>query len=76
MCKTEIQIQFDEKYISSAEICRTLSISRPTLFHARRNGLLPGEIKIPGGRLYIWERAAISAYLTAWKNKLDAKRNA
>ena len=72
---THAQETFDNKYITSTEIIRELKINRTTLLFARRTGKLPEPIVVNDGRLYIWERASIQEYLSAWRVMLNAKRN-
>lgn len=68
---------FNKTYISSAEICRTLKISRATLLTAKRTGVLPQESSIMvEGMIQIWYRDEVSDALAAWKAKLDKKRQA
>lgn len=68
------QKEFDNKYITSSEICNTLNVCRTTLLQARRSGRLPDGISVGDGQLYIWERAVIKEYLDAWKLLLDVRR--
>lgn len=69
------QERFNRIYISSAEICRTLNVTRPTVLQARRRGLLPNPIMIPGCTLFVWERANIQPYLDAWRIMLSVRSN-
>lgn len=61
----ESQREFDEKYITSAEIVKKLGITRTTILFARRTGKLPKGIKV-NGKLFIWERAKVQKHLDAW----------
>lgn len=63
---------FDEKYISSAEVCTLLGVDRSTVANARLNGTLPDAICVLN-RCYMWEREFIKPYLTAWKHSLDVR---
>lgn len=67
------QEEFDRKYISSSEICKTLQISRPTLMSARKRGLLPDPIAI-GNQIYLWERERVKENLDAWAIILKVRR--
>lgn len=67
------QRAFDEWFISSSEIMKTLNVSRTTILSARRTGKLPGAIDIQG-KIFIWDRDRIKPYLDAWKIVLDARR--
>jgi len=70
------QERFNETYITSTEIMRSLGISRATLLNARRTGRLPEAIVVNEGQLYMWERNTISDYLQAWKTILVCRRGA
>lgn len=70
------QKRFDETYISSSEICRTLSISRAAIVNARRRGLLPDPVVVNDIQLYLWERSTVKPYLDAWTIMLGARRGA
>ena len=69
------QQRFEDRYVTSQEICKRLHITRATVVHARRRGLLPDAIAVPGVQLIIWERAAIERYVAAWELMLRARRN-
>lgn len=71
---TLAQEQFDDKYISSSEICKLLGISRATLVQARRRGILPEPIVVNTSQLHLWERAQVQAHLESWKFMLKARR--
>lgn len=70
------QKRFNETYITSAEICRELRVTRPSIMQARKRGLLPEPIAVNGSAIYIWERAAIAENLSAWRIILTARRSA
>jgi hypothetical protein len=72
--KGTAQSHFNATYITSAQIIKELKISRAAFLYARRSGKLPGEIVVNDGRLYLWEKEQIQAYLDAWKIILDARR--
>ena len=65
---------FNERYISSSEICKTLGVNRTNLHHKRKTGGLPGAIVIGDQKIVLWERDFIAPYLSDWKVALDAKR--
>lgn len=69
------QREFDERYISSTEIMRTMRVTRTTILSARRTGKLPEPIDIQG-KIFIWERGKVKPYLDAWKIVLDVRRGA
>lgn len=69
------QARFDRAYISSGEICRRMGVSRATVLQARRRGLLPDPIAIDNANVYVWERATVEPYLSAWALLLGVRRN-
>ena len=69
------QQKFDILYISSAEIIKELNVSRMTISHARKRGLLAGSISVTSGSLFLWERDKIRPVIDAWKIILDARRH-
>jgi hypothetical protein len=72
---SDAQIEFDSKYITAAEIIKTLNITRSNLLYARKTGKLPVDpIILNEGRLFIWERQKVQHYLDAWHIILDARR--
>jgi len=74
MANITTQQEFDEKYISSAEICDKLNIARSTLVHAKRAGHLPHSISVKSGRIFLWDRELITPYIEAWKLMLETRR--
>lgn len=70
------QERFNEKYITAGQIMRDLGISRSALLYARRTNKLPNPIYVNEGKLFIWEREPLEAYLDAWKAVLKARRGA
>lgn len=68
------QEEFDRTYITSSEICDELEITRATIVHGRRRGLLPGAIVVNGAQIIVWKRDTVRPYLDAWKLILQAKR--
>lgn len=68
------QQRFSRIYITSSEICERMEVSRPTVLNARKRGILPDEIEIGDGVVYIWERDTIEPYLSAWALSLAARR--
>lgn len=68
------QQEFDETYISSSEICAELGISRATLVHGRRRGLLPDPIVVNSIQLYLWKRKEVRPYIDSWHLHLKARR--
>jgi hypothetical protein len=70
------QRAFDERYITAAEICTTLGVSRTAVLGARQRGLLPEPINVNDGMLYIWERATVAPYLDAWTTIIRVRRGA
>lgn len=70
------QKDFDEKYITSSEICQYLGVTRPAIHFRRKAGELPGAINVFGQQLLIWERAQIQPHLDKWMTTLTARRAA
>lgn len=73
--ETSAQTRFDEKYISSAELSKTLGVNRASIFHARQRGMLPDPIVVNESQLYLWERAAISGIVEEWKRAINFRKN-
>lgn len=73
------QQEFDDKYISSTEICQQVGIHRTTVLLAIKTGLLPTPIVIrrPNGDplILMWERAIAAPILAEWR-ATRAQRNA
>lgn len=63
------QEKFNSLYISSAEICQMLGITRGGLVLAKKKGILPDPIMIPGGQIHIWDREEVMPALTQWHQK-------
>lgn len=68
------QQEFDDTYITSSEICQELEIDRASLVHARKRGLLPNEISVHNGQIFIWKRAEIRPFLDNWKFAIQFRR--
>lgn len=68
------QQRFNKMYISSAEICRDLGVTRPSVMNARKRGQLPDPIFVDEHAICIWEREPLQPFLRAWRIILDAKR--
>jgi hypothetical protein len=68
------QQAFDAKYVTAAEICSTLNVSRTAVLGARQRGLLPEPINVNDGMLYIWERETVRPYLDAWTLMIRVRR--
>lgn len=64
------QREFDEKYISSTEVCQQLGVHRTTVLLAIRTGKLPVPIAInrPNGtpQILLWERALANPHIAEW----------
>ena len=58
------QAEFDAKYITAAEICQRVGISRPALQNGKRK--LPAPIVIPGSQNQLWIRAEVEEIINAW----------
>ena len=70
----DAQKEFDDKYITSTEICEKLNVDRSTVLNARRRGFLPNPIKINGVNIFIWRRLDIQKSLDAWELTLTCRR--
>jgi len=74
------QDEFDEKYISSTELCQELGVTRATLVNGRRRGALPEPVRInrPNGdpHVMLWLREEVGPYVERWKVELSAGRAA
>ena len=68
------QKKFQDQYITSAEIQKELGVERSTVVNARKRGMLPEPIIVPGIRIFIWEREPLQPYLNAWKLALASRR--
>lgn len=64
------QQEFDNKYISSTEVCQQLGVHRTTVLLALRTGRLPDPIVLrrPNGQpqIMLWCRETIAPLLTEW----------
>lgn len=72
--KKSAQERFDEKYISSREICKDLDVSRATILHARKRGFLPDPITVNNLQIFLWERETLAPYLQSWRLSLASRR--
>ena len=74
------QEEFDEKYITSTEICSTLGVTRASIVGARSRGALPEPVRInrPNGdpHIMIWLREEASPHIERWRAELEAARAA
>ncbi len=69
---TTAQERFEQRYITSTEICEEVGVARATILHARRRKLLPNAIVV--NNVYIWEREPIRPFIDAWKFILNVRR--
>lgn len=74
MTTTSAQQEFNDKYITSTEIGRMFGVSRSTVMHARKRGMLPDGIVVEGKCSYIWKREDLKPYLDAWSLSLQSRR--
>lgn len=74
----EAQKQFDNKYISSTELCAAMEVTRATLVNAYRRGQIPQPIRLispkGGTQLMLWERDAIEPYMAAWRPQVAVRK--
>lgn len=68
------QEKFDQLYVSSAEICNTLQITRPAFMQGRRRKQLPEPITIIGANISLWERPSITPFIEQWRKELATRR--
>lgn len=73
-----LQEQFDDKYISSSEICQRLGVNRSTVFNGARAGKLPEAITIKrpdgGSIVMLWVRAAAEPMMAEWSKSIEARK--
>jgi hypothetical protein len=70
------QLAFDNEYVTSSEIMKTLDISRAAFLHGRRSGKLPSPIVLNDGRLFVWKRRVVEPMLPAWKEAIRLRKSA
>lgn len=68
------QLLFDQRYITSSEICDSLGVSRFAIHVRRKSGHLPGAIMVNGAALTLWERDSIQPFLDKWRAHLAKRR--
>lgn len=69
------QAQFDNNYITAAEITKKLGISRAGFLYGRRSGKLGEPIVASEGRLLMWERTPeILAAIDEWKEAITSRK--
>lgn len=65
------QEEFDQKYISSTEVCQEVGVHRTTVLLALKTGRLPDPIVLrrPNGQpqILLWERIPLLPILDEWK---------
>lgn len=66
------QEEFDAKYISSSEICKTVGVTRAAVIQARKKGILPDPINIDD-HLFLWLRADVTEKIDAWIKRRNAR---
>lgn len=59
------QERFDQQYITSTEICKTLLIARSMLLHARLQKKIPEPIVVNDGQIMLWERKDAQPFIDA-----------
>lgn len=60
------QDEFNDRYITSVEICDTLGVSRSAIVRAKERGKLPPPIFVNGAQIQLWLREDVKPYLDAW----------
>lgn len=72
----QAQQNFQDRYISSTEICKYLNITRPALLQGRRRKQLPEPIVPQGANVCLWEREQVWPIIEQWRQELDSRRQA
>ena len=70
------QEEFEANYITSAELCERLGISKQMLLNGNKNGYLPEPVKVSGSQLFIWVRSETIELVNSWEKLILAKRDA
>ena len=72
------QLEFDDKYITSIEICAKLGIQRSTMFLAIKTNRMPRPIVIKrdNGKAHVmlWERIAVTPVVDEWAQALVQRK--
>lgn len=74
MPRKTLQEEFDKKYIAANEIIEMMSVTRVAVLYARKRGILPEPIIVPGSKTHLWIRDDVKKNLEAWKMSLQARR--
>lgn len=73
-----LQAQFDEKYISSTEICHRLGVNRSTVFNGARKGKLPECIVIKrangSAHVALWLRVEAEPMMEEWAKAIASRK--
>jgi hypothetical protein len=73
-----LQEQFDEKYISSTEICQRLDVNRSTILNGARAGKLPECIIIKRANgdphIMLWVRADAEPMMAEWAKAIASRK--
>lgn len=62
---------FEERYITTAQICSYLGVSRTAVHYKQKAGELPGCIQHQ--KVRFWERSVVMPHLEAWKKALETR---
>lgn len=71
----QLQEEFDKKYITASEIVDRLNVSRIAIVTAKKRGILPTPIVLPGLKTQLWVRSAIKRNLDEWEKNLEYRRS-
>lgn len=63
----DLQKHFNETYITAGEIATVVGVSRTSVHHARRKGVLPEPIKVGDNLVFVWVRDAVAPHVREWK---------
>ena len=66
------QEEFDQKYISSREICRVVGVTRAAVIQAKQKGILPEPISVEQ-HISLWLRADVQEAIDSWIKRRNAR---
>lgn len=74
MTQLEQQKEFDAKYITANEICKSMNLTRASIYSAQKRGILPPPIVVYGSKTHVWVREEVQPNLDKWNNALQIRR--
>ncbi len=73
-----LQAEFDDKYISSVEICQALGVNRTTVFNGIRAGKLPESIHVRrsdgAAHIVLFLRTDAVPMMEAWAKDIASRK--